>query len=151
MRWGQGKEFAFKRGDTVWDKPTHHLDWSDAMKIVTLGGQVIDAKPAGWVPLETISTAEKSVKIISQPVELTKVGNPRKATETDEKDGLVLDRMRWDGGYIKFQVLRPSKDRSNMFKDEIIETTQTDFVAFLQSGVVYPLIGKGIDLLGGTQ
>ncbi|MFH1820854.1 MAG: hypothetical protein ABH852_00205 [Methanobacteriota archaeon] len=127
MVWTQGRIFNFKQGDTIHDVHTPFSVWREAMEHLALMVQVIEASPSVYVSQETI-IIEGSINARLQKPE----GQPKEKV----LDGLTIDRQRFSPGFIRFELYLPNEDRSTVKKAGVYETTQEDFIVFLQTGVV---------------
>ena len=127
MGWTQGRIFSFKEGDTIHDVHKPCSVWREAMEELTLMVQVQKASPSAYVTQEII-TIEGSINAKTQKPE----GQPKDTIF----DGLTITRQRFSPGFVRFELYLPNDDRSVVEKAGIYETTQEDFIAFLQTGVV---------------
>jgi hypothetical protein len=127
MVWTQGRIFDFKQGDTIHDVHAPCSVWREAMEHLTLMVQVLEASPSVYVNQETI-TIEGAITARTQKPE----GQPKDKVF----EGLTIDRQRFSPGFVRFELYLPNDDRSAVKKAGIYETTQEDFIAFLQTGVV---------------
>ncbi len=128
MLWTQGRGYDFHAGDTLHDCPEAYGNWGEALAHMMLSVQVMSASSGGYVIAETIETTSKELEVSIQ--------QGKSSPKTQMADGLTIKRLRLDHGVVRFRVYRPNVDRSKLEEAEIIECTQDDFVAFLQTGVV---------------
>jgi hypothetical protein len=127
MIWTQGRIFDFKQGDTIHDVHTPFSVWREAMEHLTLMVQVLEATPSVYVNQETI-TIEGSITARTQKSE--------EQPKDKVLEGLTIDRQRFSPGFVRFELYLPNDDRSALKKAGIYETTQENFIVFLQTGVV---------------
>jgi hypothetical protein len=127
MAWTQGRIFDFKEGYTIHDVRTPYSVWREAMEHLTLMVQVVEASPSVYVNQETI-TIEGNITARTQ--------KPEGQRKDKVFEGFTINRQRLSPGFVRFELYLPSEDRSAVEKAGIYETTQEDFIAFLQTGVV---------------
>lgn len=126
--WTQGKIYDFHEGDTFHDSKLAYENWGKALKTMTLSIQIQTTSSSGYVNQETIETLEKELVVVIQ--------KGKSKPKEQIIDGLVLKKQRLSYGTIRFRVYRPNIDRTEVEECELIECTQDEFVAFLQSGVI---------------
>lgn len=116
----QGSSFNFKTGDIIYDSSlAYTLAWEDALKSVSLAIQVVSARPAGL---------DRDAK--------------EHTTEEGLKTGIFVNRF--NHGSIEFDILSVVGGRLTPFQR--IKSTQTEFVRFLQQGVMFDESGKAIHI-----
>lgn len=125
MLWTQGRLYDFHEGDLFHDTQHAYAKWGKALKHLTLSVQVEHASPSGYVTYETYRTKDDEIEVIHQK------GKGKPSEET--VDGLTIKRQRIDHGLVRFRVYRPNKEMTETEAGELIECTQDDFVAFLQT------------------
>ena len=138
MLWTQGRIYDFHEGDTIYDTKLAYEEWGKALKHFTLSVQVQFASSSGYVTYETIETKDKKLEVIQQK------GKTKSKEETI--DGLVVKKQRLDHGLVRFRVYRPNEERTAVEECEVVECTQDDFVAFLQTGIVRTKENKQLNL-----
>lgn len=139
MLWTQGRLYNFHEGDTIHDIKDAYKEWGGALKRLKLSVQVQFASPSGYINYETVEVKNNELKIFHQK------GKSKPKEET--VDGLVVKRQRIDHGIVRFKIYRPNKEKTAVEECEILECTQDDFVAFLQTGVVRTKENKLLNLL----
>lgn len=140
MLWTQGRMYDFHEGDLLHDTPQAYTEWGEALKHLTLSVQVELASSSGYVNYETYQTKDNAIEVIHQKGK----GKPREETV----DGLTINKQRIDHGLVRFRVYRPNKERTETEAGELVECTQDDFVAFLQTGIIRTKENKLVDLFG---
>lgn len=136
--WTQGRAYNFSVGDIIYDTAEAYQVWSAAIKHIKLNVQVQSARPAGLVDYETLEVKGENLKIMSEK-------GPKKSRIKNVKH-ILIRKQRRDHGYVCFRVFRSGDDPSGMKQAELIECTQDDFVAFLQTGVVRTLDYQSLNL-----
>lgn len=139
MLWTQGNLYDFHEGDTFHDSRLAYSDWEKGLKELKLSVQIIKATASSYVTYETIKTTANAIAIQIQKGK----SNPKEQT----LDGIQIKKQRIDHGFVQFRVYRPNADRSAVEEKELIECTQDDFVAFLQTGFVRTKENQLIDLI----
>jgi len=142
MLWTQGRGYDFHIGDTIHDCEEAYTNWAGALLHMNLSVQVVSASSGGYVIAETIETKLKELEISVQ--------QGKGAAKTQMSDGLTIRRFRLDHGVVQFRVYRPNAERTKLAEAEIIECTQDDFVAFLQTGIVRTAANQLVNLLASN-
>ena len=106
------------------------------MKTLTVMVQVMEGSPSGYVTQETVSVEEELDATIQEK---------EKKQKKKRIGGLKIDRVRFQSGFVRFEMYRPNEDRSELVKASIHETTQEDFISMLQFGVLRTKEGEAID------
>lgn len=143
MLWTQGRGYDFHVGDTIHDCEEAYGNWGDALALINISVQVISASSGGYVVAETIETKAKELEISVQ--------QGKGSAKTQMTDGLTIKRLRLDHGVVRFRVYRPDAERSKLVEADVIECTQDDFVAFLQTGVVRTAENQLLDLFASNS
>lgn len=138
MLWTQGRIYDFHEGDTIYDTKQAYEEWGGSLPHLKLSVQVQFASSSGYVTYETIETKYKELEIIHQK------GKAKPKEETT--DGLVVKKQRIDHGLVRFRVYRPDKEKTAVEECGLVECTQDDFVAFLQTGIVRTKENKQLNL-----
>ena len=140
MRWTQGNIYDFHEGDTFYDTKLAYGKWSEGLKVLKICVQVQFATSSGYVIYESVTTKDKELNLSHQK-------GKAKPKDITIEDGLQIKKQRIDHGHVRFKVYRPNKEKTKLEECEVIECTQDNFVAFLQSGVVRTKDNEKIDLL----
>ena len=138
MLWTQGRIYDFHEGDTLYDKKEAYQEWGKALEQLTLCVQIQYATSSGYVTYETIETKHKEIEVMHQK------GKSKLIEEII--DGLVVKKQRIDHGLVRFKVYRPNEEKTALEEHELIECTQDDFIAFLQTGIVRTQENKQLNL-----
>ena len=138
MLWTQGRIYDFHEGDTLYDKKEAYQEWGKALKKLTLCVQVQYAESSSYITYETIETNHKEIEVIHQ----------KGKSKLTEKiiDGLEVKKQRIDHGLVRFKVYRPNEEKNALEERDLIECTQDDFIAFLQTGIVRTQENKQLNL-----
>ncbi|MCX5869703.1 MAG: hypothetical protein NTY00_03495 [Deltaproteobacteria bacterium] len=119
MLWTKGLIYNFHEGDTLYDTKLAYKEWGEALKHLKLCVQVQSVSSSGYV-----------------------------TDETKTNDGLVVKKQRLKYGSLIFKVYRPNEEKTAVKECEVIECTQDDFVAFLQTGIIRTKENKQLNLCG---
>lgn len=127
MLWTQGRVYNFCQGDMFYDTRTAYGKWEEALNHITLSVKIEFANPSYLVDYETYETKDKELTVLHH-----------KKTSSSEKtiDGLIIRKQRLTNGIVIFRVYRPNQEKTALEMGELLECTQDDFVAFLQTGTV---------------
>lgn len=137
MLWTQGRTYNFCAGDIIHDTRIAYERWEESLKHIMLSVHIEFAKSSCYEVYEKYEIKDKDLDVFHQ----------KKANLSEEKiDGLIVVKKRLKHGIVIFRVYRPNKDRTALEKCEVIECTQDDFVAFLQSGSVRTVENKLLNL-----
>jgi len=130
--WTQGTYFDFKEGDTVYDsqKAYNSINWGESLKHLKISVQVLYGQSVSY------SVGSPILEILQDTVQVTDYREKKK--NRTFTDGLKICKFQRNPGKVRFQVLRPSQDSSGLERKEIYNTTQDEFVCFLQTGKIRP-------------
>ena len=128
MLWTQGRGYDFHVGDTLHDRPESYGNWGEALAVINLSVQLLFVSSSGYVTSETIETTSKELEVTIQ--------SGKSSPKVEIVDGITVRKLRLDQGIVRFRVHRPNVARTRLEEAELIECTQDDFVAFLQTGIV---------------
>ncbi len=128
MLWTQGNLYDFQVGDTFYDSQLACTDWTRGLKELKLSVQIQSASTSGCITCEIVETVAKKIQVL--------VKKGKSSPKKKFLDRIQIKRQRLNHGLVRFLVYRPNADRSAVEMEEIIECTQDDFVAFLQTGLV---------------
>ncbi len=138
MLWTQGRVYDFHVGDVIHDCEAAYGDWVETLKMINVSVQIISASPCGYLIAETLQTNAKELEVSVQ--------KGRASVKSEFIDGLTIRRLRLDHGVVRFRVLRPDSERTKLIETQILECSQDDFIAFLQTGLVRTAENLLIDL-----
>ncbi len=140
MIWTQGPIYNFHEGDTFYDTKLAYQEWGEALKHLKLCVQIQSVSSSGYITSETIETKDKELDVIHQKGQ----AKPKE----DKLDGLIIKKQRLKYGNVKFKVYRPNEEKTATKECEVIECTQDNFVAFLQTGIIRTKENKQLNLCG---
>ena len=119
----QGKNYAFRAGDTIYNTPKAYKIWKEALKEFTF-----------CVSIESAASARKVVTKKYETEEQVKYKEDEK--ESQPKKKFSFKRSNTNYGYVKFILSKPDKTKEQLEEIGKYETDQEKFVYFLQTGIL---------------
>lgn len=123
----QGSNYNFQKGEVIYDKKeVYQLTWGDALNTLRYFIKVINSSPAK-------DTLQKTI-IIDGGVR-SEQGETKLNKSVKEVETIQISKYKYEAGTVEF-ILSEIKDK-NIQNARTFNTTQENFVVFLQSGKLF--------------